>query len=212
LATKYLSAICANKRTAGKPGATEMESEPMTISAKPFTACGTLLLLFAPVACRRTVPMDLVVEYRHLRAAEKVLDIRQVDQNNNVGDAIAKDVDRLRLKAAARGGGGGIYIKLGADAPKVHVLLLAQEPVLNDAELAIPRSGEVVYLLRNQQWEAYPQEVTSRAEQRIRIKSDPKKKGAFALTITNIDQQPNGFKFVPAFDEDVQQTTLEQEK
>lgn len=184
----------------------------MTNSAKLLSTCGTLLLLLALVACRPTVPMDLVVEYQHLRAAEKALDIRQVDQNNNLGDAIAKDVDQLRLKAAARGGSGGIYFSSGTGAPKVHVLLLAQEPVLNDAELAIPRSGEVVYLLRNQQWEAYPQEVTARAEQRIRITADPNKKGAFALTITRIDQQPNGFKFVPAFDEDVQQTTLEQEK
>src|SRR5579884_1350199 len=128
----------------------------MTSSRKLLTSCGTLLLLMAPVACRRTAPMDLAVEYQHLRAAEKVLDIRQVDQNNNLGDAIAKDVDQLRLKAAARGGGGGIYFSSGTGAPKVHVLLLAQEPVLNDTELAIPRSGEVVYFLRNRQWEAYP--------------------------------------------------------
>ena len=71
----------------------------MTNSAKLLSACGTLLLLLALVACRPTVPMDLVVEYQHLRAAEKALDIRQVDQNNNLGDAIAKDVDQLRLKA-----------------------------------------------------------------------------------------------------------------
>lgn len=71
--------------------------------------------------------MGLVVEYRHLTAAEKVFDIRQVDQNNNLGDATAKEVDQLPLKAAARGGSGGIYIKIGTGAPKVHVLLLAQE-------------------------------------------------------------------------------------
>ncbi len=156
--------------------------------------------------------MDLAVEYRHLRAAENVLDIRQVDQNNNLGDAITKDVDQLRLKAAARGGSGGIYIKSGTNAPKVHVLLLAQEPVLNDIELAIPKYGEVVYLLRNQQWEAYPREVTTPAEHRIHIKVDPPKKGAFTLTITRIDKQPNGFKFVPAFDEDQQPRSLEQQK
>ena len=67
----------------------------MANSGKLLTACGAILLLLAHVACRRMIPMDLVVEYRHFRAAEKVFDIRQVDQNNNLGEATAEDVDQL---------------------------------------------------------------------------------------------------------------------
>jgi hypothetical protein len=130
-------------------------------------------LLCVLIACRREPNIDVKVEFRHLEPAEKILDIRQVDQNNNLGDEVAKTVDALRLKAAARGSSGAIYIRLGSTTPPVHVLLLAQEPVLSSAELAIPRSGDVVYLLRNQQWEAYPGEDVKPAEQKIRITADP---------------------------------------
>jgi len=162
--------------------------------------------------CRREPPVDLNVEFWHLRAADTVLDIRHVDQNNNLGDTIAKYVDQLRLKAVARGGGGGIDFNTATNSPKVHVLLLAQEPVVNDAELRIPRSGDVVYLLRSQQWEAFPEEVMKPAEQRIRITAEPNKKGAFELTITHIQKEPNGFKYAPAFNEDLEQPPLEQAK
>jgi hypothetical protein len=96
------------------------------------------------------------------------------------------------------------YVTGRTTEKSIAELLLAQEPVLKDAELAIPRSGEVVYLLRNQQWQPYPGEATTPAEPRIRINVEPARKGAFTLTITRIHQQPNGFKFVPAFDEDQQ--------
>lgn len=173
------------------------------------TAVAVVLLLSG---CNREPLIDLDVQFWHLRAADAVLDIRQVDQNNHLGDTVAKYVDQLRLKAVARGGSGGIYFSSGTSAPEVHVLLLAQEPVISDAELAIPRSGDVVYLLRNQQWEAYPEDVMKRAEQRIRIIADPNKKGAFELKITRIRKEPNGFKYAPTLDEDVQQPPLEQAK
>ncbi len=169
-------------------------------------------LLLSQAACRREPAIDLTVEFRHLRSAEKVLDIRQVDQNNKLGDVIANEVDKLRLKAVVRGGGGGIYFESGTNAPAVHVLLLAQEPVLDDAALAIPRSGDVVYVLRNKEWEAYPEAVLRLAEQKIRITADPNKKGAFALKITRIEREPNGFKYAPSFDEDMQSTVLQQAK
>jgi len=140
-------------------------------------AIAVLVLLLMQAAYRREPSTSLTVEFHHLRTADNFLDIRQVDQNNNLGGAIAKYVDELRLKAVARGGSGAIYIDSGESAPKVHVLLLAAEPVLDDAKLAIPRSGDVVYLLRNHQWEAYLQDVLRPAERKIRITEDLNKKG-----------------------------------
>jgi hypothetical protein len=163
--------------------------------------CSAFVAILVIVACYRRPPIDLVLEFWHLRPAEEVFDIRQIDQNNNLGTGIATQVDQLRLKSMARGGSGGISFDSGTGAAKVHILLLAEESVLNDAELAIPKSGDVVYLLRNQKWEAHPQEMTAAVEQKIQITADPTKKGAFALRITRIPQEPNGFHYAPAWDE-----------
>jgi hypothetical protein len=164
------------------------------------TAAGSLAIFywFSVSGLPRTPPYHLIVEFEHLKAAGQPLEIN----DPRLGPEIASTVHQLNLNAVARGGSGGAeYIPDRVGRPTVRILILAQEPVSRSAELLVPQSGDIVYLLRNQQWEAHPAEaVKAPSKEVIRILPDKNQEGAFEATLTGIAES-RMFTFRPPWDE-----------
>ncbi|HEY4048346.1 MAG TPA: hypothetical protein VGM27_15895 [Acidobacteriaceae bacterium] len=164
------------------------------------TAAGSLAVFywFSVSGLPRTPPYHLIVEFDHLKAARQPLEIN----DSRLGPDIARTVQRLNLNAVARGGSGGAeYIPDTPGRPTVRILILAQEPVSRSAELSVPQSGNIVYLLRNQQWEPHPAEAAKiPAQETIRIIPDKDQPGAFEATLTGVAAS-RMFTFRPSWDE-----------
>lgn len=142
-----------------------------------------------------TPPYHLIVEFGHLKAAGQLLEIN----DPRLGTGIASIVQQLNLNALARGGvGGAEYTPDGSERPTVRVLILTQEPVRRSAELPVPQSGDIVYLLRNQQWKAHPAEkARTSAKETICIIPDKDQEGAFEATLTGVGRAEDVY-FPPA--------------
>jgi hypothetical protein len=61
----------------------------------------------------------------------------------------------LNLRGETHGGIGSVGSS-GQDAPHIDMELIALEPITKKAQLAIPKTGYVVYVLKDGTWTAYP--------------------------------------------------------
>jgi hypothetical protein len=73
------------------------------------------------------------------------------------GKEISRELATLHLQGETHGGIGGARSNSGDGASIIDVELIALEPIMKEARLAIPKTGYVVYVLKNDAWTAYPQ-------------------------------------------------------
>lgn len=72
-----------------------------------------------------------------------------------LGAEIARELSDLNVKGEPHGGIGGV-VGTGQNVPSIDVELIALEPIRKDAQLAIPKAGYVVYVLKGGYWSAHP--------------------------------------------------------
>jgi|SRR5271166_6030616 len=138
-------------------------------------------------ACHSVPDMDLNVECVQLQPATTTLKLDVWDRNNNMGRAIHDEVERMQLQYEVRGFSGGTYFTTRENHPATHVLLLVPESVKEAVELPVPQQGgDVVYLLRNGHWQAYPVPVTKASSHLIRVRPDAHRDGVFTIDVTGM--------------------------
>jgi hypothetical protein len=62
----------------------------------------------------------------------------------------------MNLRGNVHGGIGGGGGGSGQNAPPIDMELIALEPITSEAKLVIPKSGHVIYVLKNGTWTAHP--------------------------------------------------------
>jgi hypothetical protein len=73
-----------------------------------------------------------------------------------LGKDISNGMAALNLRGQTHGGIGGAAANSGKDTPEIDVELIALEPITQKAQLAIPKTGYVIYVLKDGTWKAYP--------------------------------------------------------
>lgn len=183
----------------GAPARGRVVPRPLAIVLIGLVSCAAIYWAlpdaFLPVAAN----YNLEVHFLRLEPAEQPFNLADFDGNNMLGSALRAETTKLGLKATTRGDGGSLgFGSEFAGASKVKVLLLASEPVLHNAELPIPSgSSDMLYLLRNGQWEPHPEPVTHKAKETIQLTVSPNRRGAFLMQIKGYYGPFNSFFFTP---------------
>ena len=81
---------------------------------------------------------------------------KAVTTTSFLGSQIAADVGVLNLRGDTHGGIGGGGGGSSQSVPPIEMELIALEPITKEAKLAIPKTGHVTYILKNEVWTAYP--------------------------------------------------------
>ncbi len=115
-------------------------------------ACATALFLgwiIFPFLPRKPVPevrFDLV----RVTAGDKPVVAASYE-----GTGISSQLAALSLRGETHGGMGGL-LSSGQNAPGIDVELIALDPIMKEAKLAIPKNGYIVYVLKDGVWTAHP--------------------------------------------------------
>jgi hypothetical protein len=81
---------------------------------------------------------------------------KAVTSTSFVGSEIATELAAMNLRGNVHGGIGGGGGGSGQNAPPIDMELIALEPITSEAKLVIPKSGHVIYVLKNGTWTAHP--------------------------------------------------------
>lgn len=122
----------------------------MRISA---VSCATALFLYwiaSPFLSKRPVP-DVNYDLIRVTPGEKA-----VTATAFLGSEFAAGLAVLDLRGDTHGGIGGGGGGSGQNAPPIDIELIALEPIMKEARLAIPNTGNVIYVLKNGSWTAHP--------------------------------------------------------
>jgi hypothetical protein len=132
----------------------ESRSRPMPVWARiGIVFCATALFLFwiispfLPHEPLAPIHYDLV----RVTPGEK-----EVTSTSFLGLGIAADLAVLNLRGNVHGGIGGGGGGSGQNAPPIDMELIALEPITKEANLVIPKSGRVIYVLKDGVWTAHP--------------------------------------------------------
>jgi hypothetical protein len=118
-----------------------------------IVSCATALFLywiaspFLPHEPLAPINYDLV----RITPGEKA-----VTATSFLGSDIAAELAALHLQGNAHGGIGDGGGGSGQNAPPIDMELIALEPITKEAKLAIPKTGHVIYILKNGVWTAHP--------------------------------------------------------
>jgi hypothetical protein len=148
-----------------------------------LAACAPAALRFIKfVMLPETPPFDLSISFEGLSPSQAPLSVSDMA----VDDQTFRTLSSLNLHGKRRAPEG--YIAFGTKNPtaEVRVLMVAQEPVTQNAELALPSKGSTVYLLKDRIWRAYPS-IVDPAQQRLHIDCDPSVPGRVTVSVTGID-------------------------
>jgi hypothetical protein len=128
-----------------------------------------------------TPPFDLAISFSGLSSTQDPLSVSDTAIDEQTSRTLAQ-MDLHGRRHAPQ-----TYLAFTTTNPTadVRILMLAQEPVTQNADLALPSKGSTVYLLRNGTWRAYPS-IIDPAQQRIYIDCDPSVPGRFTLYVTGI--------------------------
>jgi hypothetical protein len=106
--------------------------------------------IVSPFLPRKALP-SLVIQLDRLTPSD---DNYRIGDSRFLGEDVQREVAKLGLKGQMH---GGIGSSVGSsEEPKVDALLVALEPIVHEAKLALPAHGYVVYVLRAGQWTPYP--------------------------------------------------------
>ena len=132
----------------------ESRLRPMPAWARITVACCTIALFsywlispFLPYKPLPPVNYDLV----RVTPGEKA-----VTSTSSVGSDIATDLAVMNLHGNVHGGIGGEGGGSGQNTPPIEMELIALEPITKEAKLAIPKTGHVIYVLKDGVWTAHP--------------------------------------------------------
>lgn len=81
---------------------------------------------------------------------------KEVTSTSFVGSEIATELAVMNLRGNVHGGIGGGGGGSGQNAPPIDMELIALEPITSEVKLVIPKSGHVIYVLKNGTWTAHP--------------------------------------------------------
>jgi hypothetical protein len=116
--------------------------------------CAATLFLYwiaSPFLPKQPVPgidFDLV----RITPGEKT-----VTATSFLGPELAKDLAGLNLRGDTHGGiGGSGSAGSGQGATPIDIELIALEPITKEAKLTIPKSGHVIYVLKDGAWTEHP--------------------------------------------------------
>jgi hypothetical protein len=79
-----------------------------------------------------------------------------VTSPSSVGLDIATDLAVMNLRGNVHGGIGGGGGGSSQNAPPIDMELIALEPITKEAKLVIPKTGHVIYVLKDGVWTAHP--------------------------------------------------------
>jgi len=134
----------------------ELRPKPITmwmrIGAVSCTAALFLYWIASPFLPKKPVP-DLSYDLVRVTAGEKA-----VVAASYQGPDISNGVAALNMRGDTHGGIGGSGGS-GGSGQGVHpidVELIALEPITKEAQLPIPKTGYVIYVLKNGEWTAHP--------------------------------------------------------
>jgi hypothetical protein len=128
-------------------------------------SCTTALFVFwivSPLLPKKPVPS---VSYDLVRVTPGN---KPITATSFLGKGISNELSSMSLRGETHGGieGSG---SSSQDAPEINVELVALEPITKEAKLAIPVSGDGVYVLKDGTWTAYPS-FTKRDARTFRIR------------------------------------------
>lgn len=115
-------------------------------------SCTTVLFVFwivSPLLPRTPVPS---VSYDLVRVTPGN---KPIIATSFFGEGISNELSSMGIRGETHGGiGGGASSSQGV--PEIDVELVALEPITKEAHLSIPKTGNVVYVLKSGMWTAYP--------------------------------------------------------
>ncbi len=79
-----------------------------------------------------------------------------VTSTSFLGSEIASELAVMNLRGNVHGGIGGGGGGSGQNAPPIDIELIALEPITKEAKIVIPKTGHVIYVLKNGRWTAHP--------------------------------------------------------
>ncbi len=95
-----------------------------------------------------------------------------------LGKDVSSGMAALNLRGQTHGGIGGAAASSGENAPEIEVEMIALESITKEAQLTIPKTGYVIYVLKDGTWTPHPS--ISRKDGRVLLiepGTDPKYDG-----------------------------------
>jgi hypothetical protein len=129
---------------------TQRISTWMRISAVSCTTALFLYWIASPFLPKRPIAD---IDYDLVRVTPGV---KAVTSTSFLGSELAADLAVLDLRGDTHGGIGGGGGGSGQNAPPIDIELIALEPITKEAKLAVPKTGHVIYVLKNGVWTAHP--------------------------------------------------------
>jgi hypothetical protein len=123
----------------------------LRVAAVAVASCLFIFWIASPFLPRKPVP-QITLELNRITPGEKTY---SVSDTRFLGADISKEVEGLGLMGEGHGGisqSGG-----GNSTLQTNVLLIALEPIDREYKLSLPKTGYVVYVLKDHHWIAHPE-------------------------------------------------------
>jgi hypothetical protein len=121
----------------------------MRISVVTCTAGLFVFWIISPLLPKKPVP---VVSYDLVRVTPGN---KSIAATSFLGNGISEEISSMSIRGEMHGGVGG-GASSSNNAPEIDVELIALEPITKESHLSIPKTRDVVYVLKSGTWTAYP--------------------------------------------------------